>query len=190
MIGHALLSLAVVAIFAGAAPVSAKNGIYIGGSIGQTTLKINEFNLDLEDFDYKADTTSYKIIVGYRFFAYLAVEGSYVDFGTLEDSSDAGGEPVSVETDLKGYDAFAVGLLPLGIVDVFGKIGVVSWDADFSAAIGEITDFDSGSGTDLVYGAGVQVRFKGLGVRGEVEYFDIADADSVYLISVGATFTF
>lgn len=45
-------------------------------------------------------------------------------------------------------------------------------------------------GTHVVLGLGVQVRFKGLAVRGEVEYFDIADADSVYLISLGATFTF
>ena len=66
----------------------------------------------------------------------------------------------------------------------------MSWDADITRAIGDITNFGSNSGTDMVYGLGAQVRFKGLAVRGEVEYFDIPEADSIYLISLGATFTF
>jgi len=181
---------AVVVLVLAAGPASAKNGFYVGGSFGQTSLKINDLELDLESFDYKADTTSYKIIVGYRLMGFFAVEGNYVDFGTLKDSFGAGGEPVSFETDLSGFDICAMGMLPLGIVDIFAKAGLVSWDANIQEAIGEIIDYGSDSGTDLVFGLGAQVRFKGLAVRGEVEYFDIADADSVYLISLGATFTF
>ncbi len=181
-------ALAVLILTAG--PVSAKNGFYVGGSFGQTTLKINDLDLDLEQFDYKADSTSYKIILGYRFMGFLAVEGSYVDFGTLSDSIDTIEGNVSVENDLKGFDAFAMGMLPLGIADIFAKVGFVSWDSDIRAAFGEIIELDTDSGTDLVFGIGAQVRFKALAVRAEVEYFDIADADSVYLFSVGATFTF
>jgi OOP family OmpA-OmpF porin len=185
-----LVVCAVVVLILAAGPVSAKNGFYVGGSFGQTTLKINDFNLDLEEFDYKADSTSYKIILGYRFMGFLAVEGSYIDFGKLSDSMDTIEGTVRVENDLKGFDAFAMGMLPLGIADIFAKVGFVSWDSDIQAAIGEIIEFDTESGTDLVFGIGAQVRFKGLAVRAELEYFDIADADSVYLISLGATFTF
>jgi len=185
-----LVAGAVAVLILAAGPASAKNGFYVGGSFGQTTLKIDDLSLDLEEFDYKADSTSYKIILGYRFMGFLAVEGSYVDFGDLSDSIDTIEGNVSVATDLKGFDAFAMGMLPLGIADIFAKVGLVSWDSDIRAAIGELIELDSRSGTDLVYGIGAQVRFKGLAVRAEVEYFDIADADSVYLISLGATFTF
>jgi len=181
---------ALVLVLTAAGPSSAKNGFYVGGSFGQTSLKINNLELNLDSFDYKADTTSYKIIAGYRFMGFLAVEGSYVSFGTLKDGYQGEGDPVTLETKLKGIDAFALGMLPLGIADIFVKVGVVSWDADITRAIGEITSFGSNSGTDMVYGLGAQVRFKGLAVRGEVEYFDIPEADSIYLISLGATFTF
>jgi OOP family OmpA-OmpF porin len=184
-----LVICAVVVILA-AGPAAAKNGFYVGGSVGQASLTINDFEIDLESFDYKADTTSYKVIVGYRFMGFFALEGSYIDFGTFKDSVDIAGGPANIETNLKGFDAFAMGMLPLGIADIFAKIGLVSWDSDVQAAIGSIVELGSDSGTDLVYGLGVQVRFKGLAVRGEFEYFDIADADSVYLISLGATFTF
>lgn len=190
MISRGLLAGAVLILILAAGPASAKNGFYVGGSFGQTSLKINDLDLDLESFDYSASTTSYKVIVGYRFMGFFAVEGSYVDFGRLSDSTSATGEPVSVQADLKGYDAFAMGMIPLGIIDIFAKLGFVSWDADIRSAIGDIIALDTDSGTDLVYGLGVQVRFKGLAVRGELEYFDIADADSVYLLSIGATFTF
>jgi len=189
-IGNILVLCAAVVVMFAAGPAAAKNGFYVGGSFGQTTLKINDLELDLESFDYKADTTSYKIIVGYRLMGFFAVEGNYVDFGTLKDSFDAGSEPVRLETDLSGFDICAMGMLPLGIIDIFAKAGLVSWDADIQEAVGQIIDYGSDSGTDLVFGLGAQVRFKGLAVRGEFEYFDIADADSVYLISLGATFTF
>jgi len=185
-----VLVLCAAAVVLSAGPAAAKNGFYIGGSFGQTSLSVNDLELDLGSFDYKADTTSYKIIAGYRFMGFLAVEGSYIDFGNFKDSFQGDGEPVSVETDLSGFDLCAMGMLPLGIADIFAKAGLVSWDANIQEAVGQIIDSGSDSGTDMVFGLGVQVRFKGLAVRGEVEYFDIADADSVYLISLGATFTF
>lgn len=190
MIARGLVAATVVVLIFAAGPASAKNGFYVGGSFGQTTLKIDNLSLDLNEFDYKADSTSYKIILGYRFMGFLAVEGSYLDFGQLKDSYDGEDDPVGIGTDLKGFDAFAMGMLPLGIADLFAKVGLVSWDADIQAAIGSIVEFDTESGTDLVFGIGAQLRFKGLAVRAELEYFDISEADSVYLISVGATYTF
>lgn len=187
---NTLVGSALVIMVLAANPAVAKNGFYVGGSFGQTSLKINDIEFDLDSFDYSASDTSYKIIAGYRFMGFFAVEGSYLDFGRLSDSNGGDGEPISIQTDLNGFDAFAVGMLPLGIVDIFAKVGLVSWDADIRSAFGDIVSLGSDSGTDMAYGLGVQARFKGLAVRGEVEYFNIADADSVYLVSVGATFTF
>lgn len=190
MIGKGLVVMAVVTLVLAAAPADAKNGVYVGASVGQTTLEIDDLDIDPDTFDYKADSTTTKFFVGYRFMGFLAVEGSYIDFGSLSDSASVDGGTVNLDTDLKGYDVCAMGMLPLGIADIFIKGGLVSWDADIRAALDEIIEYDSESGTDMVYGLGAQVRFKGLAVRAEFEYFDIADADSVYLISVGASYTF
>jgi OOP family OmpA-OmpF porin len=179
-----------VLVLAGAGPVSAKSGFYVGGSLGQTTLKIDNLDLDLEQFDFSDSDTSYKVIAGYRFMGFFAVEASYLDFGSLADSVDTIEGTVGVRADLTGFDAVAMGMLPLGLADLFAKAGFVSWDADIRTAFGEIVELDTDSGTDMVYGIGAQLRFRGLAVRAEVEYFDIADADSVYLVSLGATFTF
>lgn len=184
------LVVAVLMLVLAAAPVDAKNGVYVGASVGQTTLEIDDLDIDPDTFDYKADSTTTKFFLGYRFMGFVAVEGSYIDFGSLSDSATVDGDPVSIETDLKGYDVCAMGMLPLGIADIFIKGGIVSWDADIRAAFDEIIEYDGESGTDMVYGIGAQVRFKALAVRAEVEFFDIADADNVYLISVGASYTF
>jgi OOP family OmpA-OmpF porin len=184
------VALAAVVVVLAAAPALAEDGIYIGGSFGQTSLKIDDLELDADAFNYSASDTSYKIFAGYRFMGFLAVEASYIDFGSLSDSVGSDTDSVELETDLTGFDAVAMGMLPLGIADVFVKAGFVSWSSDIRAAYGEIIDLDSDSGTDLVYGLGAQVRFGGLAVRAELEYFDVADADSLYLLSVGASFTF
>jgi hypothetical protein len=185
-----VFACATVAVLLAAGPVSAKNGFYVGASLGQTFLEIDNLDLAIDTLDFSANDTSYKIIAGYRFMGFVAVEASYIDFGRLVDSTTGDGETVSVEADLKGFDAAAMGMLPLGIADIFAKIGFVSWDADIRTAVGAIVNPGSESGTDMVYGLGAQVRFKGIAVRGELEYFGIADADNVYMVSVGATFTF
>jgi OOP family OmpA-OmpF porin len=174
-----------------AGPAAAENGLYVGASVGQTRLELDGLDLGFNGFDFSDSDTSYKVMVGYRFMGFFAVEASWLDFGNLSDSFDDGlGDTISVEADLQGFDAVAIGMIPFAIADVFAKAGVVVWDADLRTALGTISQLDSDSGSDLVVGLGAQVRFGGLAVRGELEYFDIDKADSVYLVSVGATFTF
>lgn len=188
--GTAAVAIAVAMAALTASPAGAESGLYLGASVGRTTLAIDDVDLDLESFDFEADDTAYKVIVGYRLLGFLAVEGSYIDFGSLSDSIDTIEGTASLEAELTAFDAVAIGMLPLGIADLFVKAGVVVWDADLRSALGELSVEESDSGTDLVYGAGAQVRFKGLAVRAEIEFFDVADADNLYLISVGATYTF
>jgi hypothetical protein len=184
------LAMTVMAAALAASPAGAESGLYLGASVGQTTLEIDEVDLDLGSFDFEADDTAYKVVVGYRLLGFFAVEGSYIDFGSLSDQVDTIEGTASLEAELTAFDAVAMGMLPLGIADLFVKAGVVAWEADFSSALGELSEHESDSGTDLVYGAGAQVRFKSLAVRAEVEFFDVSDADNLYLISVGATYTF
>ncbi len=155
--------------------VAADNGIYLGASVGQS-------GLEIDDLDYDANATGYKIIAGWRFLDWLAVEGNYVDFGSGDDS--VAGDRVETEAD--GISLSAVGFLPVGPVDLFARVGAIDWSADISSP-----DLGSGSddGTDLTYGVGAQFRVWSLSVRAEYEMFDVDDAD-VDMISVGVTWTF
>jgi len=186
-----LLCLMVILV-AAAVPASAiENGFYIGGSIGGSSLEIRDFDDELGDLRFSEGDTAYKLFGGIRFLNFLAVEAGYVDLGDPKDIVGlVEGDPLEVQIGVKGWDAFAVGLLPLGPVDLFAKVGVVSWDADIRAALDDVTDHDSDSGTDAVYGLGVALRLGNVALRAEGEQFDIGDADDVYLFSVGATFTF
>jgi hypothetical protein len=75
-------------------------------------------------------------------------------------------------------------------VDLFAKVGLVSWDADIRAAFEDIVDRDSDSGTDPTFGLGVALRLGSFAVRAEGELFDVDGTDDLYMVSVGATYTF
>jgi OOP family OmpA-OmpF porin len=186
-----LLSLMVILV-AAALPASAvENGFYIGGSIGGSSLEVRDIDEELGDLRFSDGDTAYKLFAGFRFLNFLAVEAGYVDLGDPTDIvGEFDGDPVEVQIGVKGWDAFAVGLLPVGPVDLFAKVGVVSWDADIRAAWSDLTDSDSDSGTDAAYGIGVALRLGNISLRAEGEQFDIGNAEDVYLFSVGATFTF
>ncbi len=87
---------------------------------------------------------------------------------------------------------WAVGLLPIGPVDLFAKVGVISWGADIRARLipTDVVDTDSDSGTDAACGIGVALRLGKVTIRAEGEQFRIANTDDGFLVSVGAIFTF
>jgi OOP family OmpA-OmpF porin len=154
--------------------VAVDNGIYLGASVGQSGVQIDDVN-------YDADATGYKLIAGWRFLDWLAVEGNYIDFGSGDDT--VGGEKFETEAD--GISLSAVGFLPVGPVDLFARVGVIDWSADLKSDFDKVGD----DGTDLTYGIGAQFRVWGLSIRGEYEMFDIEDAD-LDMISLGVTWTF
>jgi opacity protein-like surface antigen len=158
--------------------VAADNGFYLGGSIGQANLKIDDVTDGLTVTDFDGDDTAFKLIAGIRPLDWLGVEAAYVNFGEPEDT--VFGQNVKADGD--GISAFAVGFLPTGPVDLFAKLGLISWDSKISGT------FDD-DGTDLAYGVGAQFRVLGLSIRAEYEKFDISDVD-LDMISVGLTYTF
>jgi opacity protein-like surface antigen len=159
--------------------VAADNGFYLGGSVGQAGLKIDDLTdgaLPNDDFD--GDDTAWKLIAGFRPLDWLGLEAAYVNFGEPEDT--VLGQKLKAKGD--GISAFAVGFLPTGPVDLYAKVGLISWDSKIASG------FDD-SGTDLAYGVGAQFRVLSLSIRAEYEKFDVSDVD-LDMISVGLTYTF
>ncbi len=183
--------LYLVAILAVAAipAAAADNGFYVGASLGGSSIEVRDFDEEFGDLNFSDGDYSYKLFAGYRFMSFLGVEAGYVDLGS---PSDVVGEieEIDLKIGVDGWDAFAVGFLPIGPVDLFAKVGLISWDADIRAAFEDIVDHDSDSGTDAAWGLGVALRLGSIAVRAEGERFEIGGADEVYMFSVGATFTF
>jgi opacity protein-like surface antigen len=162
---------------------AADNGIYLGGSVGQSSVQYDE-SFEGQNLNFDASATGFKVIAGWRFLDWLAVEGNYIDLGSGDDR--VLGE--KVESDVSGISLSAVGFVPLGPVDLFARVGAINWDADLDApGLGASASDD---GTDLTYGIGAQFRVWSLSIRGEYEIFDISDADTVDMFSIGVTWTF
>lgn len=176
----AAVLLAVVAL----APLDSHAGGYIGGSVGQAYIEVDSGDptipesFDEEDFGFKA-------FAGYEFDLpiNLGLEAAYVDFGA--PSGDVGG--TQLEVDANGFAAFGTLGFDLGPIGVFGKYGVISWDADLT-----IDGFDAGSddGSDPAYGVGVKFGLGSVDIRGEYEIFDIESSDDVALLSIGIVWSF
>ena len=168
------------AILLAAGNAYADNGLSVGASIGYA-------NIENDDpaFDFDANDTGYKFFANYSFANYLAFEGGFVDFG--EPTDDVLGFPGKI--DAQGWTLYGVGRLPLSeSVEVFGKAGVISWDAD-SIVDGALVGADDGD--DLALGFGASWNTNGtLGLRAEYEWFDIPDADNVWMASIGFVLRF
>ena len=162
---------------------STDNGIYLGASVGAGGIQFED-RFDGESVDYDAGSTAFKAIAGWRFLDWLSVEANYVDLGSGDDKVQ--GE--KIETDFNGVSLSAVGFLAVGPIDLFARAGAIDWSADVSAPGLGIKGGDDG--IDFTYGIGAQFRVWSLSLRAEYELFDVTDADTVDLVSVGITWTF
>lgn len=156
------------------------SGFYIGAGIGDGSVTVD---ID-EASDFDGSDTAFKVFGGYKFMKYLGAELEYIDSGDAEDKWSEGIEELKVTIGFSGFNASAVGILPIGEkFNVFGKLGFIMWDADlrakFSAGSFEESESDSDSGTDFSWGVGAGFDFTdNFGVRIEYQAFEIEDADS------------
>ena len=157
-----------------------ETGIYIGGSLGSARLDVSYSTVDFDD-----NELAYKIFAGYNFgiipFIDLAIEGSYVDFGTAEGTVLGS----RVETDIYGLDLFGLIGFNLGPVSLFGKAGAIYWNSDSSGGPGGGDE----SSTDPAFGLGLQLQLFSIAVRAEYEIFNL-DVVDIELLSAGVSYTF
>lgn len=177
-----LILLALVS--AGGIAQAADRGFYIGGGVSQAKLDDVGGDFDTGDLDdFKLDNTAWKAIVGFRPMKMFAVEANYDDLG--KERGSVGG--VNFNADAKAFSAFAVGFLPIPVVDVYAKAGLARWKTNARAE--GLFDLDD-KGTDFAYGAGVQLNLGSLAARLEYEQFDVKHTDGVELLTLGVTWTF
>ena len=174
-----------------AAPSIAEDmGLYVGGSLGSTSLALGNNYLDQEfdDIDLDEDTSAWKAYAGVQFLPFISLEGGYVSFGQVDDTSPT----VAAELETETMALFARGILPVGPLQVFGKVGYHFYDADVSLQdiTNAVTRGDSVSGQDLAIGAGAGIEFGALTLRAEYEVFLVEDLDDLTMISVGASYSF
>ena len=114
----------------------------VGGAAGQATIEIDSAGFDESD-------TGFKVFGGWRLLKFLGLEGGYVDFGGPTMST--GG--VEANAEVTAWDAFAMGVVPFGKLEVFGKAGLVMWDAEATVSTPGLRVTQSTDGTDLAAGA-------------------------------------
>jgi hypothetical protein len=182
----ALTAILLAASFLPLQSVQADSGLYVGGSIGQAYVELDD-GLGLS---FDEDDAAYKVLAGYNFdiiVVDLAVEAAYNDFGS--PSADVGGFDLGL--DLSGFSGFGLVGLELGPIGVFAKAGLVNWEA--KPVIDGFAE-DKESGTDPAYGVGARFSLFSAEIRAEYEVFDIdvADIDSsdLAMLSIGVVWTF
>jgi hypothetical protein len=136
-------------------------GFYIGGAIGDATV---EFEDDRTGEKFDGDDTGYKLIVGYRIIDWVAVEVNYSDYGNPVDDFFVR----DVEASFTGTSISALGMLPLGNFDLFGRLGISRIEGDLR--VRGFRGTLSNEETEPMVGIGAQFRANpNLAIRLEVD---------------------
>lgn len=175
-----LLSTLLALALAQPALAGDESGFYLGGSVGSSQLSYKGDGSSIDD-----DDVGYKVFAGYNFglipLINLAVEGSYVDFGSQNGVVGADSYTLT-STGLQGH---ALAGFNMGPVGVFAKAGMMNWDTTLKGAMDSTND----SGSDPAYGIGAKFQLLSFQLRAEYERLKLDDAD-VDFFSVGAAYTF
>jgi OOP family OmpA-OmpF porin len=173
-------SILIAAVLAVLTPVTtfAENGLFAGASIGSAKLKD-----DFSGFDVDADSTAYRVTMGWRFNDYLAVEGGYHNFGRFDQTFDDAGTPVDVSLKADGFTFGGVASLPLGDRwSLFARTGFFFWDGD--ADINNVTAATP-EDTNIYLGAGARLAMsERLSLTADGSHYDLDDTSST-VFSVG-----
>ncbi|MEM1176009.1 MAG: outer membrane beta-barrel protein [Pseudomonadota bacterium] len=187
----AWLALAAASLLFLAPAAQADGGLYVGGSAGGSTLEADFDQGEFPEFpsSIDEDDTAYKLFIGYKLdlpVFTLGVEGGYVNLG--EPEIPVVGIPGISEVNLEttALNLWGTAGIEAGPLDLYAKLGFVSWDAE--ASIGNLGSA-SDDGTDPAYGVGVSFGLGSLEVRGEYEIYDF-DGTDIDMLSVGIAFYF
>lgn len=148
-------------------------GIYVGGAVGPS-----QQNFDQHVFDVHGSPAGFKFDLGIRPLPVVAAEISYIEFGR--------GYAGANSADTNAVGVFALGYLPIPVIDVYGKLGLAE---SRTTAEGANFSFHS-SEANVAYGAGVGAHWGNLGARLEYERYHVSHSNDMGMASIGVTWTF
>jgi Outer membrane protein beta-barrel domain len=152
--------------------------LYVGAGISRDSLK------DITATDSDLDSTSWKVMAGFRPISLFAVEADYIDLG----SQTTNFVDVSTHLQYKAFAGYAVGFAPIPVpyLELFGKVGVARWTSSGGSTVLPSSSFFSLSdnGTQFAWGVGAQVHVGNIGGRLEYENFNIRNTDGANVISL------
>jgi Outer membrane protein beta-barrel domain len=180
----ALNGLAMIGLLAGASAYAEQApGFYVGAGIGDATVEV-------DDVDFDASDTAFKVFGGYSFNQYFAVELTYFDGGSPSEDFSEFGVNGSVEAEIDGLNASMVGRIPVGdSFSLFGKLGFASYDVTATARAGNVSASEDGSDEDISYGIGAAMGFGQFEVRAEYEAIDVSGGN-FSVLSVSGLYRF
>jgi len=170
-----LLALVFGSVYAADVP---DTDVYAGAGIMNTNVD------NLEGTGFNLDSTSFKLLGGVRF-SLLGAELDYYHLGSESRDFYFG----SANANAHAFAAYAVGYLPLPLLDFFGKVGLDRWQLTGSSATPGLFQF-SDSGTQLAWGVGAQAHFGNLLGRLEFERLDMSGSGSAQIVSLDVAFNF
>lgn len=164
-------------------------GFYLGAGVGDFSSAVDEINNldDVDDvgIDFSDSDNATKVFAGWNFNRFFAVQADFVDFG---DSSGAVTTSARGTSDVQGLAPSIVGTLPIGPIELFGRVGMMFYEIDLNLTGGRIIDE---SGEDLVWGAGLGIDIKDrLALRLEYEEIDIQELDEADALWLTAAWKF
>jgi hypothetical protein len=188
------IAAAAAGLLALSGPASAE--FYVGGGIGDGTIESSE-NTPAGSFNFDESDFAWKIFGGYMFSEYLGVELAYLDMGSPSqnfgfDGGESGPVQVDFNAELTGFTVHGVLAYPFGPFEVFGKLGVISYDAQLEAKSSDVdarikADDD---GEELAYGVGAKYNIDNFALRAEWDIYDTGDVDDVSMWTIGAELSF
>jgi hypothetical protein len=143
-------------------------GFYVAGSVGQSRVQY-----DASTFYAGTNSVGYQVAAGFRPLPIFSGEFDYVGFARAFSGINY--------ADTYGVGLFALGYIPIPVVQVYGKLGLVDWRT--SAHSPDLSFHRTGA--DVAYGVGAGTSWGRLGARLEFESFDVAHASTMDLTSVG-----
>lgn len=159
------------------------DGLYVGASIGNASLDDSFDGLTIDD-----NATAFRIVAGWRFNEYFALEGGYHDFGDFEQSIDILGNQATAVLSANGFTFGAVGTIPLSErFSLMGRAGMFFWNGN--AEINAVSQA-SPEDTNPYFGAGLSFEVSNnLQLTGDWTRYNLEDTDSGVL-SVGLLYQF
>ena len=176
-----ILAALVLACCSTATMADEETGLYLGGGYGQFGLEFDDVDDAVEDFDFDDSDQAFKLFAGWRFNPYIAAEVAYLNLGAPNEDFDDGIDQGVVEAEIDGFAPYVVGTLPLGIFEIFARVGYLFYNVDVNLELGDddLDIGDSESDEAFVYGVGAGVvLFEHLNVRLEYEKFEISNTDN------------